>query len=135
MPFQIPFARTIEELIASFPTNSQQAIKLRELGEKITVLEKENKELKKQLAVLLPKHGMDVDTGKVLKVFFDQAEEMSAADVASILGIQKRVVDFHIDKLRQLKFMMQSRAITNHSPGLFSIYPAGRAFVVENKLA
>jgi Fic family protein len=135
MAFQIPFARLIEDIIAGLPTNSRQAIQLRELAAKIEVLQREKEELKAKLAELEPKHGMDIETVKILKVFFDEARDLSAEEVAGIADIQKSKVSYHIDELRKLKFVMPSRAITSHSPATYAIYPDGRAFVIKHKLA
>ena len=135
MAFQIPGARLIEEIIAGLPTNSRQAIQLRELAAQIEALKKENEELRAKVVASESQHGLEIDTIKILKLFFERAEDISAEEASGLSGIKKSVVDYHIDELRKSKFLRPSRAISSFSPGTYKITPDGRAFVIKNKLA
>ncbi len=79
--------------------------------------------------------GIDVDTVRVLKMFFDERRDISSEEVAFILDMKSSVADFHIDDLRKRKFILQSRAIMHGSRSTFAISPEGRAFVVKHRMA
>jgi len=127
--------KVLDEIIAGLPTNSAQRLELEKLRLKSANDDARIKELEAKLAVLEPQHGMDVETVKVLKVFFQEDRDLSAEEVAGITEIQKSVVSYHIDELKKRKFVMLSRPITSFSPAKYIIYTDGRAFVIKHKLA
>ena len=131
----IPGLKVLDEIIAGLPTNSAQRLELAKLRSEIEVKDGKIKELEAKLAALEPKHGMDTDTVRVLKVFFEEDRDLSAEEISAILDMKKSVVSYHIDELRRMKFAMPSRAITSHSPATYVIYPEGRAFLIKHKIA
>ncbi len=131
----IPGLKVLDEIITGLPTNSAQRLELAKLRAEIELKDKKIQELETKLATLEPEHGLGVDTVKVLKVLFEQDRDLSVDQIAGYLDMQRGVVSYHIDELRQRKFVMPSRAITSHSPGTYIIYPPGRAFIIEHILA
>lgn len=103
-------------------------------------LKAENANLKAQLQHLQPKpSGLEDDTVKILKLFFDRAEDLNAPFIAQQFQMKPSVVDYHIDLLLQKRFIRQSRVgfdtYEGSSPSWFEIGSDGRAFIVKNGMA
>ena len=130
MPFNIPGARVIEDIIAALPTNSRLSIQVRELGEQMDALKKENEHLKAELAALQPASGVEADTAKILKAFFEHGDSLTAEELAQQFQMKMGVVQYHFDKLAKRGFLRQ---VTVY--GGYDILPAGRDFIVKNGMA
>lgn len=112
MAINIPGARLFEEIIAALPTNSRQAIQLREFGEQIEALRKENEALKARLAGMEsspPK--LDADALKILKLFFEHSTTLVADTIVDELKMKPGMVQYHFDRLREMKLIRQSTAM------------------------
>ena len=78
---------------------------------------------------------IDEITEKTLKIFFDEAKELDAEQLSSVLSLQHSLVDYHLDVLRQNKLIIQTRVGTQvmgiTSPPGFSITPKGREYIIR----
>ncbi len=128
----IPGLKVIDDILRGLPDNARLRAEIEKLVARVQSLEKENEDLKKEVETLRPKLGLDVETVKVLQIFFASPHELSRDEVASLAGLARGVADYHLDELRKLKFVMQSHA---GEVARFSIYPKGREFIMKNKLA
>jgi len=120
----------IDEILAGLPENARLRTQLSELRAQIAVLERENEELKAQIQKIQPSVGIDPDAAKILKIFFEHGETLTAEQIAQHIGSKVSVVQYHFDKLCERKFLRWTTAW-----GGYDIQPAGREFIVKNGLA
>ena len=86
-----------------------------------------------------PKGDLADDTVKVLKLFFDNDDDVSAGQIARHFRMQPSVAKFHVDKLMDKKFVRLSRmgmsGYGGDTPAMFAIASAGREYIIEHNLA
>jgi regulator of replication initiation timing len=123
------------------------------LAEQVTALEKENTsllrenrnltientQLRTQLPTARPKSDrLDETTAKMLKFFFDRAQDTSEEQLASIFKMQMGVIGYHTDILLKKRLIQQTvmgiSSIMGSSPAMFCITSEGRKHVVESGL-
>jgi hypothetical protein len=135
MAFQIPGARLLEEILAGLPTNSRQAIQLREFATQMEALRKENDELKAQISALHPKHEMLADTAKVLKLFFDADRKFSSKQTAAKFEMTESMAKYHLGVLEEKHFILSDMVVYADSPVYYAITQEGRDFIVKRGMA
>jgi hypothetical protein len=139
----------VQDLLKEVPLSAvlQERVKLAEdrfaaanrevesLKQRISVLEKENAELRGQIP-----HGAEVslsaDTGRVLVQLF-RARESEDSDVGVMshaLGMERSVVQFHLDQLQELNLADVTGSNFMHGHVYWALTPAGRKYAVERKL-
>ena len=93
----------------------------------------ENAELKKQIQNFIPRSEMlEHETHSILELFFKH-DEASASGISSHIGMELGMVNYHIDILRELKFIAQSRFAVGGIGAMYRIRPEGRAYIVKQK--
>ncbi len=136
MSFQIPGSRLIEEILAGLPTNSRQAIQLREFAAQVESLNRENESLKAQIAALLPKHEMQADTAKVLKYYFETDGRISGEQIAAKFDFKGSVAKYHLGVLQEKGFISVAGMVIHEGyPIYYIITQEGRDFIVKNGMA
>jgi regulator of replication initiation timing len=103
-------------------------------------LKLENENLQKQLENAHAKDDeLDETTAEILKLFFENAKELSDEQIASHFRIKVSVASYHTDILLKNRLIWQtSKGISSYmgtSPAMFSITAMGRRYVVEKGLA
>ena len=80
----------------------------------------------------------DETTYRVLKIFFDQSDDVSVDQIARHVGVERGVVQYQFDLLREAGFIIRTRpgiqTMSGSSPPMYSITPEGRKCVVKNKI-
>jgi len=130
MAIQIPGARLIEEIIASLPTNSKQAIDLRDLASQIEVLKKENEDLKAQLAKTKKPDEISAQAVKILKILFDDGSVIYLDDLIKRAKLKKGIVIHHLGTLAKLNYIR----LGNDMIGIqhYRISHDGSTFLMQN---
>lgn len=131
----IPGLKVLDEIIAGLPTNSAQRLELAKLRAEVELKDRKIAELESQIANLKPEHGLQVDTIKVLKLFFEAGRELSPRQVSQHLQMSQSIIDYHFDTLIEAQFIRQTKAaFMDAKSGGYSIEPKGRSFVIKNGL-
>lgn len=100
--------------------------KIDSLNQTIEQLNKNNK-----------RDNLDDVTVDILKMFFNAGRELSVRDFRNM---PINVIQYHFDILMQHNFIIPSSAgivsswSGEDSPGMYDITPAGRKYVIENKI-
>jgi regulator of replication initiation timing len=98
-------------------------------------LKLENENLKGQLQKARPKSNrLDETTEKILKMFFDSAQDISDRQIAQKFQLNLSVAGYHTDKLFEKTFITSNFVAMGGDPR-YGITPEGRKYVVENGLA
>ena len=77
--------------------------------------------------------GLDDDTLKVLRFFFDTGRELSIPQVAKQFGFPTSAAQFHFEELMRRRFIRRSRARVGDHAVFFELLPAGREFQITNR--
>jgi hypothetical protein len=96
-------------------------------------LKAENEKLKMQITGLQPQ-GEEIshDTSKILKHFFERAQDISADEISAVFKWKQSVVDYHIDVLLNKRFIREStNGMQTSSGAKFGLTTLGRRYVVE----
>ena len=99
----------------------------------------ENAEHKKLMAKpSLKPAGFDTTTEKILKIFFDESDDISSDQIASQLGLKIGIVEYHFDLLKRADMIRQTKigysGDFGSSPPGFGLLPAGREYIVKNNI-
>jgi hypothetical protein len=130
MPFNIPGTRLIEEIIAGLPTNSSQALKLREFSTQMDVLKQENADLKAKLAALQPSEGIAIEAAQLLTHIFKAEISPDVHELTKLAGAEKGVVVHHLISLAKLGYIKGHRDV--FSMERFSVTHEGSAFFLKH---
>ena len=98
----IPGLKVLDEILAGLPTNSAQRIEIGKLKEQIAALEKENAELKEELAIYVPKSNLSPDALKILQFLFNETTEYTAEWLAHEFGWELGNTKYHCEKLSDM---------------------------------
>lgn len=83
---------------------------------------------------------LDAVTEKVLKLFFDEGQELSVNQVAAKFSINISTAQYHFDLLSEAKLIIQTTTGDKSSwtgestPALFELSYSGRKYLIENKI-
>jgi hypothetical protein len=102
----------------------------------IADLEEENSDLEIRLAACEQKKPKDLneDTIKVLRVFFEREEPLTAEDIAFLGDMKLGLAKYHCEQLIGREFLWLSTVAWADQPMPYSITDKGRAYLVENSL-
>ena len=89
------------------------------------------KKLEAQVKELTPKSGVAPEAAKVLYQFAERGRELTADQIADLMGIIVGKVIHHFGSLRALGFSQISRARSNDSEPPYRITAKGSLFLVE----
>jgi hypothetical protein len=121
---------------------------IRQLKEEEARLDQEKLRIKAEIAKLEPPDskpaqnpygGLEKQTWEVLKLFFDNAGQMSVRMIAGHLSLEQSVAHHHVDILFGVGFIGQQGRdytmlrVSGHSDPMFIIGPLGRAFYVAHR--
>jgi septation ring formation regulator EzrA len=110
--------------------------KLKEATKKLERLNQDIKEPKR----VGKKPRLDAVTEKVLKLFFDEGQELSVNQVAAKLSINISTAQYHFDRLSEAKLIIQTTTgdksswTTESTPALFELSYSGRKYLIESKI-
>jgi DNA-binding HxlR family transcriptional regulator len=105
-----------------------------ELKERVRTLEKENSVLRSQVPT--PQTGkFDEATNRVLIHFFRARDEMQdVGNAARSLQLEEGVLKYHLDELKGAGFATCTGGNYVYGHVYWGLTPAGRKYVVENRL-
>lgn len=108
-----------------------------ELKKRVEALERQNAELKAQVPVAKQSQTPQVenDASRVLvHLFRARDDDLDVGAMASILGMERGVLQYHLDNLEaaNLAHMTGGNYVYGHT--YWGLTPAGRRYVVEQKL-
>lgn len=104
----------------------------------VAALKQEVANLKKMVATQTDRPtNFDDNTHKVLRFFFDESADVYVDQVAQRLGLDRPMVEYHFDLLREADFITQTRMGVEglrggSSPPMYGITAKGRKYVVKN---
>ncbi len=101
--------------------------------------QEENEKLKKLIPSRSGKpNDFDETTHRILKIFFNQSDDVSVDQVAQQIGVEQGIVEYHFDLMREACFIIQTRVgietFGGSSPPMYGITPEGRKYVVQNEI-
>ncbi len=128
----IPGAKLIEQGLAALPSQARLEVEIRELRSQMTILKRENEELKAQIARLTPPTGVDAEAAQVLFRLSNGGGELTCYQISDASGIGLERVKRHLGYLRKLKFAQWSRAQTDDSDPPHRITNAGSEFLYQH---
>ena len=105
------------------------------LTQQVTRLEIENANLKAELKrALRQSEELSPDTIKMLKLFFDRANDISIEEILKSLDLKPGVVEYHIEILLKKKLIKQTgmQSPLKSSVSTFGLTALGRRYVLEN---
>ena len=137
----IPGVKIIDDILKGLPDNARLRSEVAKLAAEIeqrdiTIqkLQAELQEAHTQIERLKPKRqDMDADTLKVLHLFFDAGRELSMGQVASQLGFQISVAEYHFDELTKRRFVGQSGVGYDSQSCRFELLPEGRKYIMTHR--
>jgi len=133
---EVPLAAVLRERVALADQRYEAALReVEELKRKYAALERENSELRTQIPQA-PQAPLGEDTKRVLVQIFRarQQEERDVGAMAAALGMERGVVQYHLDRLRDAGFAEVSGGNYLHGHTYWALTSAGRRHVVEGKL-
>jgi DNA-binding transcriptional ArsR family regulator len=133
---EVPLAAVLRERVALADQKYEAAVReVEDLKPKVAALERENAELR---AHIPPNVGAPLgeDTLRVLVQIFKagQQEHRYVGVMAGMLGMERGVVQYHLDRLREAGLADTAGGNYLHGHVYWALTPAGRRRVVEGKL-
>jgi DNA-binding transcriptional ArsR family regulator len=133
---EVPLAAVLRERVALADQKYEAALRdVEQLQRKVVALEKENAELRAQIPQT-KQADLGDDTDRVLVHMFRarQLEERDVGVMASALGMERGVMQYHLDLLREAGFAESTGGnyVLHHT--YWALKPEGRRRVVEGKL-
>lgn len=103
---------------------------------KVTVLERENENLKQQVADLKPTTDLSLEAQKILFQLFISPQTFTTYTLAQGFGLGESVCQYHLDTLMSKGLIELANWVrVNNSPDSYRISAMGRAFVMDKNLA
>jgi hypothetical protein len=125
----IPGFKLLDEIIAGLPTNSAQRLELAKLRADLEAKDRRIAELEAQLAQFAPKPEIDPDAARILRVFVEQDDRLTADQVGQHLSLKKSIAQYHFDELSKRGFIQ-----CTSTWGGYDVRPAGREYAVKHGL-
>jgi DNA-binding transcriptional ArsR family regulator len=133
---EVPLAAVLRERVALADQKYEAALRdVEQLQRKVAALEKENAELRAQIPQT-KQAALSDDTNRVLVHIFraEQLEERDVGVMASALGLERSVMQYHLDLLREAGLAESAGGNYVHRHIYWALKPEGRRHVVEGKL-
>ena len=133
---EVPLAAVLRERVALADQKYEAALRdVEQLRRKVAALEKENAELRAQIPQT-KQADLGDDTKRVLVHIFRarQLEERDVGVMASTLGMERGVMQYHLDLLREAGLAESTGGNYLHGHTYWALKPEGRRRVVEGKL-
>jgi DNA-binding MarR family transcriptional regulator len=131
---EVPLAAVLRERVALADQKYEAALReVEQLKRKVEALERENTELRAQI----PKNAdLRDDTKSVLVHLFKAArqEERDIGAMAAALRMEKGVLQYHLDRLREAGLAVRSSGNVLRGQTYWVLTAEGRRRVVEGKL-
>jgi hypothetical protein len=133
---EVPLAAVLRERVALADQKYEATLRdVEQLQRKVAALEKENAELRAQIPQTNSANLSD-DTNRVLVQIF-RAKEQEESDVgvmASALGMERGVMQYHLDLLQEAGLAWSIGGNYLHGHTYWGLKPEGRQRVIEGKL-
>ncbi len=127
----------MDELVLGLPLNAHQRRQIEALKEQVAALEKENEELRRQVAQYAPKSTLSPESLKILQFLFHNPSDMFVAEeLGGRFGLQTGMSKYHCEKLKKQAYISDGwRPMGDGTYETeFKITDAGIAYLVENGL-
>jgi DNA-binding MarR family transcriptional regulator len=138
----------VMEMLQQVPLSAVLKERVQLIQEKCDKLSSENDALKQKVSALeremslliaqlpnKPDGSLDPDTARVLvHLFRAEGDERDVGVTANMLGMEKGVVKYHLDRLKDAGFAVSAGGNYLHHHAYWALTPSGRRHVIEKKL-
>ena len=130
---EVPLSAVLRERVAR--AEERYARELENCRQRVAAVERENEALRAKIQTG-PASGLKGDRARVLVHLFlpDPKENQDAEAIATTLGMERNVVQYHLEQLKKAGFVDMVSGKYLHGPVYWAITPEGREQVVEGQL-